>query len=369
MADNVTFTAGSGSTAATDDIAGVHFPRVKLIFGADGVNSGDVSDANPFPIKVTDGTRTASVRDTGSSDSLNVAITDASGNQIVTFTPTQYAEGATAATITGTALMWEDTSDTLRAVSASKPLPITIISDPSSQTSAISGYLATIASAMHAEDSAHVSGDFGVFIHAVRNDNLGNTLAGTNSDYAPIAVHGNGSVYTYQMCSTQANDPCKLEDSSHTSGHAGHHVLAVRQDSISSLVDSDGDYASLKVNSVGRLWSTAVIEAGSAVIGKVDFNPSEAVWTYATKDAATCNNSFQSWVSAPSNHWRKLRVNNRTNTNIDISFDGGSSMAFNVLVNEVVDIDLHSLQLKESSAIHIRGSAGTGYVYFYGLTA
>lgn len=37
---------------------------------------------------------------------------------------TQYAEGATAATITGTAAMWEDLSDTLRAVSVAKPLPI-----------------------------------------------------------------------------------------------------------------------------------------------------------------------------------------------------------------------------------------------------
>lgn len=37
---------------------------------------------------------------------------------------TQYTEAATDATITGTAIMWEDAADTLRAVSASKPLPI-----------------------------------------------------------------------------------------------------------------------------------------------------------------------------------------------------------------------------------------------------
>lgn len=36
-------------------------------------------------VKLTDGTLTASVRDTGSSDSLNVAIVDASGNQITSF--------------------------------------------------------------------------------------------------------------------------------------------------------------------------------------------------------------------------------------------------------------------------------------------
>jgi hypothetical protein len=36
MADNVTFTPGTGSTGATDEIGGVHYPRVKLAIGADG---------------------------------------------------------------------------------------------------------------------------------------------------------------------------------------------------------------------------------------------------------------------------------------------------------------------------------------------
>lgn len=44
-------------------------------------------------VKVTDGTLTATVRNTGTNDSLNVAIVDAAGNQITSFTGgTQYAE-------------------------------------------------------------------------------------------------------------------------------------------------------------------------------------------------------------------------------------------------------------------------------------
>lgn len=51
MADNVTADAGSGgATFAADDIGGVHFPRTKLIIGADGTNDGDVSAANPLPV-------------------------------------------------------------------------------------------------------------------------------------------------------------------------------------------------------------------------------------------------------------------------------------------------------------------------------
>lgn len=42
----------------------------------------------------------------------------------------QYTEGDTDATITGTAIMWEDSSDTLRSVSSAKPLPVSAASLP-----------------------------------------------------------------------------------------------------------------------------------------------------------------------------------------------------------------------------------------------
>lgn len=51
MADN-SVAPGTGETFAFDDIGGVKFPRVKLVIGADGVNSGDVSSANLLPVSV-----------------------------------------------------------------------------------------------------------------------------------------------------------------------------------------------------------------------------------------------------------------------------------------------------------------------------
>ena len=54
MADNVPITPGSGGAViATDDIGGFHFQRVKLIHGPDGVNAGDVSNINRFPVSST----------------------------------------------------------------------------------------------------------------------------------------------------------------------------------------------------------------------------------------------------------------------------------------------------------------------------
>ena len=54
MADNTVLNtnATTGDTIATDDISGVKYQRVKIVEGADGVNDGDVSAANPLPVDV-----------------------------------------------------------------------------------------------------------------------------------------------------------------------------------------------------------------------------------------------------------------------------------------------------------------------------
>lgn len=77
------------------------------------LNSG-ITFSSAATIKIWDGTDTMLVNADGS---INVAVVSGASN-------TQYTEGDTDATITGTAVMWEDTSDTLRAVSAAKPLPV-----------------------------------------------------------------------------------------------------------------------------------------------------------------------------------------------------------------------------------------------------
>lgn len=52
MADNKVADPGvGGATFATDDIGGVDYPRTKITLGADGVNDGDVSSANPMPVR------------------------------------------------------------------------------------------------------------------------------------------------------------------------------------------------------------------------------------------------------------------------------------------------------------------------------
>ncbi len=50
MADNLAVTPGIGATVAADSISSILYQRIKLIFGADGVNSGDVASTNPLPV-------------------------------------------------------------------------------------------------------------------------------------------------------------------------------------------------------------------------------------------------------------------------------------------------------------------------------
>lgn len=77
-------------------------------------------------VKVSDGTTVATVRELGTNDALNVSVVDGSGNQVTSFggAGVQYTEGDTDASITGNAILWEDTGNTLRPVAAGTPLPV-----------------------------------------------------------------------------------------------------------------------------------------------------------------------------------------------------------------------------------------------------
>lgn len=57
MADNVPITAGSGTNVASDDIAGVHYQRVKTTWGPDGTaNDADVATGKPLPTQIRSAT-------------------------------------------------------------------------------------------------------------------------------------------------------------------------------------------------------------------------------------------------------------------------------------------------------------------------
>lgn len=101
-----------------------------------------------------------------------------------------------------------------------------------------------------AEDSAHVSGDYGSQILAVRND-AGTSLVDTDGDYSPLSLDADGNLRVNATINFSGDYP---EDSAHVSGDIGLFSLAVRRDVRTSGVSADGDYASFNMNAVGELW-------------------------------------------------------------------------------------------------------------------
>lgn len=106
----------------------------------------------------------------------------------------------------------------------------------------------------HDEDAAHSSGDPGLFMLAVRNDTEG-SLVSADGDYAPFQVDSSGRLRVVADIDV-TNQSEKDEDSAHVSGDTGSYVLAVRADSrpSGSNVSADGDYASFFVNDSGEQY-------------------------------------------------------------------------------------------------------------------
>ena len=88
MADNITITQGSGTDIAADEIGGIKFQRVKLIHGADGVNDGDISSANPLPVTgtVSGITNTVAVYFSPANPAVNTTLT---GSMAVYYQPSE----------------------------------------------------------------------------------------------------------------------------------------------------------------------------------------------------------------------------------------------------------------------------------------
>lgn len=104
MADNVNIdqdgVGGVDFVAATDEIAGNHYQKVKLVDGtadSTAVIPGDATNGlwvnvKALPVlgtgskvQLTDGTSDATVRNLAANDALNVAIVDGAGNQVTSF--------------------------------------------------------------------------------------------------------------------------------------------------------------------------------------------------------------------------------------------------------------------------------------------
>lgn len=167
-----------------------------------------------------------------------------------------------------------------------------------------SGTISVLESDVYAEDSAHTTGDDGGFILAIRNDTRA-SLVDTNGDYSGLQLTANGDLRVRDddanaLLTTIDADTgsilseiqglSHLEDAAHSSGDAGIMGLAVRNDTLASLVDTDGDYAPLQVNADGALYVAIASIDDAALANTAIQNTATAVSTTAVNVSSPLSN-------------------------------------------------------------------------------
>jgi hypothetical protein len=262
MADNVTFAAGNNSTppdgfiASTDDCgASGHAQRVKLSYSADGVATHVPADADGLLVNLganNDVTVTGSVTaNAGTNLNTSALALESGGNLAAAVTALQLLDNAVAG------------SEFQVDIVAALPAGTNNIGDVD-VLSVVPGTAAT--SLGKAVDSAAGGTDTGVALLVVRDDSLA-TLTPADGDYTHLRVNSTGALHV-----TGAGGGTQyVEDVAHVTADTGTMALVVRQDANTSLVDTDGDYAPLQVNSTGSL-KTTVTSGSITVANEVDTN-------------------------------------------------------------------------------------------------
>lgn len=206
MADNVLLNSGTGgATAAADDIAGVHYQRVKLSVGADGTANDAVPVSNGMDVTG------AAVQAVGIVAQLDDVATGAvTENQ---FAPVRLSsrrallvEGVasgTAVVVDGSGVTQPVSHAALTELAAAidTELQVDVVAALPAGTnnigdvdvlSVVPGVGAT--NLGKAEDAAHTTGDVGVMALTVRQDSAA-ALAGTDADYQPLITDASGRLH------------------------------------------------------------------------------------------------------------------------------------------------------------------------------
>lgn len=192
------------------------------------------------------------------------------------------------------------------------------------------------------EDDAHASGDKGSFILAVRNDVEG-ALAGTDGDYAPLQVDALGRLRVAADISV-SNGFEKIEDSAHASGDVGGYVLSVRQDTLASSA-ADGDYQSFKTDSLGRLHTIDAAQSAA----------------YGAKSIAAVATDI---VTTDLVNRRKILVQNLSNKNIFIGSDASVTTVLGIKLSPESSM---VLEISAGVNVHAITASGTADVRYFEL--
>ncbi len=236
----------------------------------------DAPVGTPVNVQIGDGTRQATVRDTGSSDSLNVAIVDGSGNQITTFGGgTEYTVNAAVPTDPVGATFTMERDDQLATLSeaeadwtnpraTSKGALWVAIADSSGDPITSFG-----GGTQYTEDAAAASDPVGTVQILVRQDTPG---AVANTDGDNVAQRGTNYGAAYVTLLDTGGSPVAVgggtqytEDAAAAANPIGTATILVRADTPGTIVTTDGDNVALRGTNYGAAYAQIVTSAGAFV--------------------------------------------------------------------------------------------------------
>ena len=304
MADNTVLNtnATTGDTIATDDISGVKYQRVKIVEGADGVNDGDVSAANPLPVDVK-AALPAGTNAIGKVDVTSVipGVTATSAGKAVGGTSTSSDTGSAPLAIRDDALTTlsesEDQYTHLR-VDSTGALHVTgggggtEYTDDTSTHSSGSTAGGVIMAAATPTDAAVTANDIGTVAmsldrrlhvdaqiagqdadvtiadggNVISVDDGGGTLTVDVGTALPAGTNGIGKVdVTSVTPGVTASSLGKASNAVATSADTGVALLAVREDEQAAITPASGDYTAIRCDKFGNLKTTQLPDATSVV--------------------------------------------------------------------------------------------------------
>jgi hypothetical protein len=200
MADNVAITAGSGTNIATDDVAGTHFQRMKLVDGTldstTAIASGGGVESAALRVTIaSDSTGVVSVDDNGSSLTVDGTVTANAGTG--SFTVAQATAGnlnatvvqATAASLLATVNNRDGAGNALTSAArgSERALSVQLVDASGTQVTSFGG------GTQYTEDGASAGGETGTVFLGVRNDAAASKTS-ADGDFSAIATDAAGRV-------------------------------------------------------------------------------------------------------------------------------------------------------------------------------
>jgi len=347
MADNVAITAGSGTNIATDDIAGVHYQRMKLVDGTldattaiaagGGVEAGALRvtvasdstgvlsvDDNGSTLSVDDGGSTISVDDGGSSLTVDGTVTANAGTGFVSV---QTEDAASAGGETGTMILGVRNDAAASKTSADGDFSA-IATDAAGRVG-----IADLGGAISVDDNgssltvdgtvaATQSGTWSIRNQDGSGNNLTSALRGSERALSVQLVDASGNQVTSFGGGTQYT-----EDAASAGGETGKVFLGVRNDAATSKTSADGDFSAVATDAAGRV---GIADLGGSITldGTVTANAGTGSFTVAQATAANLNATVTGFGTAGAAAFIKITDGTNTatvNANGGLEVTGGVS--------------------------------------------